>query len=41
MAEHVIIVNGVVGIKAAETIRKYDNDCKIIMVGDEAYPFYI
>ena len=27
MAEHVIIGNGVAGIKAAETIRKLDPDC--------------
>ncbi len=40
MAEHVIIGNGVAGIKAAETIREYDGDCKITMVGDEVYPFY-
>jgi nitrite reductase (NADH) large subunit len=40
MAEYVIIGNGVAGIKAAETIRKYDDDCKITMVGDEVYPFY-
>jgi nitrite reductase (NADH) large subunit len=40
MAEHIIIGNGVAGIKAAETIRKYDNDCKVIMIGEEDYPFY-
>ncbi|MEE9259897.1 MAG: FAD-dependent oxidoreductase [Candidatus Scalindua sediminis] len=40
MAEHVVIGNGVAGIKAAETIRKYDSDCKVIMLGEENYPFY-
>lgn len=40
MAEHIIIGNGVAGIKAAETIRKYDANCKVIMVGEEDYPFY-
>ncbi|MBW2252488.1 MAG: FAD-dependent oxidoreductase, partial [Deltaproteobacteria bacterium] len=40
MAEHVIIGNGVAGIKAAETIRKLDSNCKITMVGDEDYAFY-
>ncbi len=36
MAEHVIIGNGVAGIKAAETIRKHDPNGKITMIGDEA-----
>ncbi len=40
MAEHVIIGNGVAGIKAAETIRKHDSDCKITVLGNEAYEFY-
>lgn len=40
MVEHVIIGNGVAGIKAAETIRKNDCDCKITIIGDEEYPFY-
>jgi len=40
MAEHVIIGNGVAGIKAAETIRKLDSKGKITVVGDEAYAFY-
>ena len=40
MAEHVIIGNGVAGIKAAETIRKLDSNCKITMIGDEDYAFY-
>lgn len=40
MTEHVIIGNGVAGIKAAESIRKIDGDCKITMVGDEDCPFY-
>jgi len=40
MAEHVIIGNGVAGIKAAETIRKHDPDGKITMIGNEAYAFY-
>ncbi len=40
MAEHVIIGNGVAGVKAAETIRKQDADCKITLVGDENYAFY-
>jgi len=40
MAEYVIIGNGVAGVKAAETIRKQDANCKITMVGDENYAFY-
>ncbi|GJQ59433.1 MAG: hypothetical protein D8M57_09800 [Candidatus Scalindua sp. AMX11] len=40
MKNHVIIGNGVAGIKAAETIRRNDSDCKITIVGDEVYPFY-
>ncbi len=40
MKENIIIGNGVAGIKAAETIRKYDNNCKIIILGEENYPFY-
>jgi NAD(P)H-nitrite reductase large subunit len=40
MAEHVIIGNGVAGIKAVEQIRKSDSDSKITMVGEENYPFY-
>ena len=40
MAEHVIIGNGVAGIKAAETIRKLDSNCKITVIGDEDYAFY-
>ncbi|GAX61842.1 hypothetical protein SCALIN_C28_0044 [Candidatus Scalindua japonica] len=40
MAEHVIIGNGVAGIKAAETIRKHDSGCKITIIGNEAYAFY-
>jgi NAD(P)H-nitrite reductase large subunit len=40
MAEHVIIGNGVAGIKAAETIRKHDPNGKITVIGDEAYAFY-
>ena len=40
MAEHVIIGNGVAGIKAAETIRKLDSNCKITVIGDEDYVFY-
>ncbi|MFQ5965609.1 MAG: NAD(P)/FAD-dependent oxidoreductase [Candidatus Scalinduaceae bacterium] len=40
MDKKVIIGNGVAGTKAAESIRKYDNDCEIIIVGEENYPFY-
>ena len=40
MAEHVIIGNGVAGIKAAETIRKSDPNSKITVIGDETYAFY-
>ncbi len=40
MAEHVIIGNGVAGIKAAETIRKHDPDGKITVIGDEDHAFY-
>ena len=35
MTNHVIIGNGVAGIKAAETIRRNDSDCKITVIGDE------
>ena len=40
MAEHVIIGNGVAGIKAAETIRKHDADGKITVIDDEDHAFY-
>ncbi|MCP5003102.1 MAG: FAD-dependent oxidoreductase [Planctomycetes bacterium] len=40
MAEHVIIGNGVAGIRAAETIRKHDSNSTITMIGNEAYAFY-
>ena len=40
MAEHVIIGNGVAGIKAVETIRKHDPDGKITVIGDETHAFY-
>ena len=40
MTNHVIIGNGVAGIKAAETIRRNDSDCKITIIEDKTYPFY-
>ncbi len=40
MTEHIILGNGVAGIKAAGTIRNQDSNCKITVIGDEEYPFY-
>ncbi len=40
MTEHIILGNGVAGIKAAETIRDQDANCKITVIGDEGYAFY-
>jgi nitrite reductase (NADH) large subunit len=38
--QYVIIGNGVAGTTAAANIRKFDAEGKIIIVGDEPYPFY-
>lgn len=36
----IIIGNGVAGVSAAETIRAADKNCGIMILSDEAYPFY-
>jgi len=36
----VIIGNGVAGTTAAETLRKADPSCRIVLIGDEPYPLY-
>ncbi len=38
--QYVIIGNGVAGTTAAETIRKNDPNCRVILIGDEPYPLY-
>lgn len=35
-----IIGNGVAGTTAAETLRKADPSCRIVLIGDEPYPLY-
>jgi NAD(P)H-nitrite reductase large subunit len=37
---YVIIGNGVAGTTAAETLRKADPSCRIVLIGDEPYPLY-
>ncbi|MFP4310249.1 MAG: FAD-dependent oxidoreductase [Desulfococcaceae bacterium] len=37
---HVIIGNGVAGIAAAETLRRFDPDGAITLIADEAFPPY-
>ncbi|MGE3268536.1 MAG: NAD(P)/FAD-dependent oxidoreductase [Chloroflexota bacterium] len=36
----VIVGNGVAGTTCAETLRKNDGDCEIILIGDERWPLY-
>ena len=36
----IIIGNGIAGISTAESIRKIDEDCRIILITREAYHFY-
>ena len=36
----VIVGNGVAGTTCAETLRKNDPDCQIILLGDERWPLY-
>lgn len=38
--QYVIIGNGVAGTTAAETLRKNDPHCRVILFGDEPYPLY-
>ena len=40
MATYLIVGNGVAGTRAAEAIRERDGRGAIIILGDEAYPFY-
>ncbi len=37
---HVIIGNGIAGTTAAETIRRADPDCSIVLITDEPYTLY-
>jgi NAD(P)H-nitrite reductase large subunit len=39
-ASYVIIGNGVAGTTAAETLRKGDAQCRIVLIDDEPYPLY-
>ena len=39
-AQYVIIGNGVAGTTAADTLRKGDPQCRIVMIDDEPYPLY-
>jgi NAD(P)H-nitrite reductase large subunit len=39
-AQYVIIGNGVAGTTAAETLRKADVQCRIVLIDDEPYPLY-
>jgi NAD(P)H-nitrite reductase large subunit len=38
--QYVIIGNGVAGTTAADTLRKADPTCRIVLVDDEPYPLY-
>jgi NAD(P)H-nitrite reductase large subunit len=38
--KHVIIGNGIAGVRAAEAIRELDQQAEIVMVGDETFPPY-
>lgn len=38
--KYVIVGNGIAGTTAAFNIRKLDNDSEIIIISEEAYPFY-
>jgi NAD(P)H-nitrite reductase large subunit len=37
---YVVIVNGIAGTTAADTLRKNDPDCEITLLTDEPYPLY-
>ncbi|MGI8424906.1 MAG: NAD(P)/FAD-dependent oxidoreductase [Chloroflexota bacterium] len=39
-AQYVIIGNGVAGTTAADTLRKGDPQCRIVLIDDEPYPLY-
>ncbi len=39
-ARYVIIGNGVAGTTAADTLRKGDAQCSIVLIDDEPYPLY-
>ena len=39
-AHYVIIGNGVAGTTAADTLRKADAQCRIVLIDDEPYPLY-
>jgi NAD(P)H-nitrite reductase large subunit len=39
-AQYVIIGNGVAGTTAADTLRKGDPECGIVLIDDEPYPLY-
>lgn len=39
-AQYVIIGNGVAGTTAADTLRKADAQCRIVLIDDEPYPLY-
>jgi len=36
----VIIGNGIAGVTAADYIRRYNKDCRIVLIGQEKYPLY-
>lgn len=36
----IIVGNGIAGYSAAETLRKFDNICNILMISAEPYPLY-
>src|ERR687884_12118 len=38
--QYVIVGNGVAGTTAAETLRKADANCRIVVIDDEPYPLY-
>ena len=38
--QYVIVGNGVAGTTAAETLRKADGNCRIVVIDDEPYPLY-
>ncbi len=37
---YVIIGNGIAGTTAAETLRRGDPNCRIVLIGDEPYTLY-
>src|SRR5437764_421722 len=38
--QYIIVGNGVAGTTAAETLRKADAECRIVLIDDEPYPVY-